>query len=496
MNLKSLLASPSLPSPPSTAIQLLELSRKPDSAVTDYIKVIRTDPALCGKLLKAANSPLFGARSEISTVERAVPLLGITSVTALTMSFSLSDDSFAGGPLKHHYDMYWKQSVIQAVVAERIDALATRDQRAERFMAGLMLDIGKLAMLKSAPAEYVPALEVAELQKRDLVTVESETFDFSHAEAGAQLLESWRLPRRLVELIQHHHDDANMDAETGELKAIRFASAAGDYFCATCKCDALQKLNTIGNAFYGFDEQDVQEFLASIQDRIESTCELFAIDPDEISSPADLLAEANDQLVMLSLRTQQAQSEAEQQKQQLEQQNKKLREETIRDELTGLFNRRFFDETLAKEFARAQRSGRPVGILFLDIDHFKSVNDTYGHQCGDHVLTQVARSIEESSRDSDVAARYGGEEFVVLLTDAVATGIEIVAERIRSSVEKLDIEFEGEQIRTTISIGGASTTEDDSTPAGLIHRADEQTYAAKRNGRNCVQIANSLESLV
>jgi diguanylate cyclase (GGDEF)-like protein len=192
---------------------------------------------------------------------------------------------------------------------------------------------------------------------------------------------------------------------------------------------------------------------------------------------------------MISLRTQQAHSEAEDKRRELEQQNNELREKSIRDLLTGLYNRRFFEELLGKEFSRVKRTGQPIGLLFLDIDHFKRLNDTHGHQFGDRVLSTVAQCIERASRDSDVVARFGGEEFVVLLTNATTGSPEIVAERIRSSVESLELEQNGVRAPVTISIGAASSQEPDDSPQALIGRADEMLHQSKKSGRNCVSVS-------
>lgn len=488
MKIEKLLSSPSLPSPPSTALQLLQLSKAPDSEVEDYINVIRTDPALCGRLLKAANSPLFGARSEISTIERTVPMLGITSVTALTMGFSLSTDSCSSGPVQKEYEQYWRQSVIQAVIAERIDPSASRDERAIRFMTGLMLDIGKLAMLKAEPAEYVRVGEISCQQQRDVTDVENEVFGLTHAFVGAELLSRWNLPDSLCGIVGSHHHAPESDVQADQAAAI-LASSVGEYFCGTAKCGALQRLNEVAKQLYNMSESRVQTFLSEVRDRLETTCELFSVNAEEIPSPAELLAEANDQLVMISLQTQQAKSESEVRRRELELQNRELREETIRDPLTNAFNRRFFEESLAKEFSRAARSGDPLGLLFADIDYFKKLNDTYGHQFGDRVLAKVAECIEGASRESDIVARYGGEEFVVTLTNTDNESVGAVAERIRSAVASLRIRYDDVRVPVTISIGAACYHENDESPHALLRRADEMVYQCKKDGRNCVRLA-------
>ena len=160
------------------------------------------------------------------------------------------------------------------------------------------------------------------------------------------------------------------------------------------------------------------------------------------------------------------------------------------DWLTGLANRRRFDEVFQQEWGRARRDATPLSLLMIDIDHFKTFNDTYGHQAGDDCLRQVARAIGESAkRHGDVAARYGGEEFVIVLPKTDAKNAVVVAETMRAKIEATRISHDGSQIpeRVTISLGvAAMTPTQDTEPFALITFADQALYQAKRDGRNRV----------
>ncbi len=176
--------------------------------------------------------------------------------------------------------------------------------------------------------------------------------------------------------------------------------------------------------------------------------------------------------------------------------NARLREWAIRDGLTGLYNHRHFQELLRTEMARARRYGQPLGCLMLDIDHFKQVNDTYGHPLGDEVLKRLAATLTDVAREVDIIARYGGEEFVVILPNTDREGACRLAERIREAVAARTVEFEGEPVRTTVSIGVATHHDPGvSDERELIKRADNALYHAKRNGRDqvCVSGGESLE---
>lgn len=168
------------------------------------------------------------------------------------------------------------------------------------------------------------------------------------------------------------------------------------------------------------------------------------------------------------------------------------RESAIRDPLTGLYNRGVFDERLASELAFAKRHGSAVGLVMIDVDHFKRVNDTYGHASGDAVLKAVAECLHATVRTEDITARYGGEELSVIGRGVDAVGMAQMAERIRARVERCAVASNGQVIRVTISCGvsvvsGQSAR--DASPATLHRAADEALYDAKKTGRNKVVLA-------
>lgn len=163
-----------------------------------------------------------------------------------------------------------------------------------------------------------------------------------------------------------------------------------------------------------------------------------------------------------------------------------LREQSLRDPLTGLFNRRYVAECQGTISALATRRGTSVGVLMCDIDHFKAVNDVYGHDAGDIVLRTVAQTLLRELRRSDVLARFGGEEFLAILPDATAESIGIAAERLRRGVAECKIVVGGEDIRKTISIGVAVFPTDGESFSQCVKLADAALYVAKESGRDRV----------
>jgi diguanylate cyclase (GGDEF)-like protein len=173
-------------------------------------------------------------------------------------------------------------------------------------------------------------------------------------------------------------------------------------------------------------------------------------------------------------------------KQQLQAANLQLQQLSRTDRLTGLNNRGYWEECLQHEYARHRRYQSMAALVMFDIDHFKKVNDTYGHPAGDKVIQAVADVMREQVRDTDYAGRYGGEEFVVLLPDVDSAGAMLFAERLRQRIESLLVTYEGQGIPFTISLGVADLSHPTQEYLQLIERADQALYASKEGGRNQV----------
>jgi len=157
------------------------------------------------------------------------------------------------------------------------------------------------------------------------------------------------------------------------------------------------------------------------------------------------------------------------------------------DALTGLRSKRHLTDELGREFSRARRYNRKFSLLMIDIDHFKAVNDRYGHQVGDITLRAVASNVLSCLHSDDLAARYGGEEFVVLLLETKLEDAVVIAERIRQAIAELAISYREARLRVTVSIGCAEYSHDDENEVRLFERADQLMYAAKQAGRNTIR---------
>jgi diguanylate cyclase (GGDEF)-like protein len=503
---KKIWQSPQLPTLPFVALKLIEQVRSPSTGVAEIVATIKSDPAIVAKLLKAANSSFFGLSSKVKSIDQAVVLLGTTAVTAMALGFSLVDSSLCQGPLGKAYTSYWLQSTVQATSAK---LLARRNKAANQedlFLAGLLLDLGRLAMLKTVAAEYQPVIAAASEQLCPLIEIERQILGITHVEVGVELLRRWGMPDELVNMVLWHHETAEalaaspQAADDTNLKTVMFAAAVGEYFCSAAKAQALERLRNLAQQFFKLSECDLDAFLCEFRENIDETADLFSIDAKSMPTPADLLAQANEQLAMLAVSAQAAtvhanarQEAAENEIRMLEVKHEQLKQQVIRDPLTSLYNRQFFDESLSREVEHCARRALPVGIIFFDADRFKQVNDSFGHSFGDEVLKRIAKVAGQTVRGNDILARHGGEEFIVLVGQVSERNIAKLAEKIRSGVEQAEINYQGHRVLVTVSVGAAIAIperDQESAGASIVEAADQAMYEAKQAGRNQVRLRN------
>jgi two-component system, cell cycle response regulator len=492
--------SSQLPTLPTVAVRLIELTQNPETEIQEVIEAVKADPAISAKLIKAANSSLFGLRNEVKSVDRAVPIIGTTVATSMALSFSLTDAAFSKGPLRDHYQAYWRQSVVHAVAAETLAKRVATSQTSEYFLCGLLQDLGQLAILKAIGMEYLPVLESTASGLTPLLEREAAVLGFTHVEIGIKLMQHWKLPEAMIEAVRQHHapaDELLLQPEQTLTLALAVAASVGDYFCSRCQGAAIIRLKVLTRHAFRMSDNELEDYLKQCETRIHEAGGLFDVDLSTLGSSADLMVQANEQLAQLTLKEHVASTQAtfrqhqvELEKQQLETRNRELQQRALHDPLTGVYNRTFFDESLQREVNRCQREAAPLAALFVDIDHFKSINDTHGHASGDIVLRHVAQILQETLRTSDILARYGGEEFVVLVHQPAEKGLQRLAERLREAVATLPCSADNRLISATCSVGAAIALpgrKERDVGSRLLAAADECLYEAKRSGRNRVQ---------
>jgi diguanylate cyclase (GGDEF)-like protein len=486
-----------LPSLPWVALKTLELCESDELDLGEIAAVIGRDPALAAKLIRTANSPLFAIHGEVTSIAGAVSLLGLNAVRTLVLSFSLLRDSKPGAQagLKD----YWRRSLLSAVAGRELGAGLGADHD-EAFLCCLLQDIGMLALSRSLGADYAAVLAGSDGDHDRLIELERREFDTDHAQTGAWLLERWNVPRRLPAAVRASHEGGPPPAapEAGPAATMASIVRLSGRFADLWVGDLATARNRLAAEVRGHWPPGairIDEIQAALVGQTPHIGPLFEVhlDPEEM---AGVLAQAQEAIVAQSVRTTREIQEMHAALARLESRTAALLAEAHTDPLTGLANRGYTETYLGQVFYAATESRRLIGVLYIDIDHFKKINDRYGHAAGDSVLRSIALCMRTSIRGGDFIGRYAGDEFLVILRADHASEAETVAERIRRAIEDTPHPLgHGRTARLTASVGSALLdVARHETPEQLLEEADQSLYAAKRSGRN--KVVSKSDSLV
>lgn len=357
-------------------------------------------------------------------------------------------------------------------------------QQEEAFLGGLLQDLGLLAMSQTLGPEYNALVAQAGIEHRGLCELERQQLGTDHAEIGGELAEKWNLPPLLIHPIRHHESPDNAPEEILPLvHSVALGGCVADVFMTDSPGDALNVYYRRAADWLDLSTEQAEPLLRTIHKDSIEVKRLLDLPTGTFENADEILARANEALANLSLQQQQQQTE-------LAQENEQLIHQANTDSLTGAANRRRFNEFIAETFDTVGGGAEPVSLLFLDADHFKRFNDTYGHQTGDRVLVELASTLKATLGDDALVARYGGEEFAVVLPKTDRAESARLAENARTGIEAMTvISDEGKPLSVTASFGVSTYDGQCFTRVEqFIKAADQAVYAAKAAGRNCVRI--------
>ena len=491
-----------LASPPQVALEVLRLTKSSDSSVDDLIQVIQNDAALTARMLSVVNSSLYGMPRKIASIKQAVVALGLRTVKVMALSFSLVDAVRSDGTADEAFDYprYWRRSLSTAVAARLLARVIAPPLAEEAFVAGLLSDLGMVAAWRCAPELYEPVLKASKRQQRPQTEIELEMLGVTHAELSRTLLDQWGLPEGLCQVVGGHHgEDVTLpDANSRQIVGlVRAGARIASVVCADRAPEEMERVRETCIKELGIDAVELETVLIRLDATVQETASMLAVQVADGVAYAHFASEAAAQLAQLNMeaeheRTETSRREAAANKRvgRLEREKKQALEAAATDSLTRIPNRAAFDEQIEQELKRARQRGHSLGLIMLDVDHFKRVNDEHGHPAGDEVLRQIGLCLRRATERIAFAARYGGEEFAVILARETAEQVRALAEEIRRSIENKTIEHDGRQLRVTASFGAACVNpqEDRVSSGALIKEADRRLYRAKRHGRNRVEM--------
>jgi diguanylate cyclase (GGDEF)-like protein len=495
---------PHLPTPPTVALEVIQKASQPDCEIEDIGRIIALDPGLCAQVLRAVNSALFGLSRPIPSIERAVNFLGLRSLRSLVLCLSLPTMQLQTSTDERLRES-WKASLAAAVVARELAVKLRRPDPEDDMVAALLCDLGVFVLQQVFPAEYRPIVaqprEVLAYRQCDL---EKAALGLNHADVSAFVLERWRLPGDITEPIRHHHRPAAArDLQVRDRSRLLYlaARAAQLPLCPDLRPVLLREVLELTCGQFRLSEQRFLEFLEPLNRKIEEFAAVLQLDVGSLPSYPTVVANATVELIRLTTESSAEAAHTRAEKQATEEEllrgrriAHRLRREATRDRPTGAFNRSFFEEALAGEFRRARRRCTVLGLLFLDLDGFKEVNDRHGHAFGDQVLREVAAELRRQVRPGDVVARYGGDEFCVLLAHTSPAEVEVLANRLWRGINGLRVR-QGDQVaKVGASVGAAVGLPHrmGRTAGELLATADRAMYAAKRTGKNKVRLFSLL----
>jgi diguanylate cyclase (GGDEF)-like protein len=621
---EELKASGLLPSPKGVALAVMQLAQDERTTNAAMANTIKADPALSGRLVKAANTAQSGRRRPVASVPDAVVILGLNTVRQLALGFSLVSDYRSGRCSHFDYERFWSHSLVKALAMQAISFRVRLAVPEEAFLVGLLSGIGRLALAAVYPQEYGELLQDRDCAGEALIAAERRRFATDHNQLTAALMADWGLPAVFIQPALHHEapaaapydegsrghrlthalvfstcladlclapeaaraarmpgllalgDRIGLDAERvggiadqtardwqewGRLLDVptypvrSFAALAeeaqspplagmpaapqneaprlrvllidddrsvllfldkllgdagyqvftamngkeGLHAAMECRphlivadwlmpemdglqfCRALRS-TSIGRGVYLVLLTGIQEE-SRLLEAFEAGVDDYVVKP---VNPRILLARlrAGERVVGLQTEVESDREEIRRFAAELAMTNRQLQEAALLDSLTGIPNRRYAMDRIQQEWSGAERSSRRLACMLIDVDHFKRINDTYGHDIGDIVLQRVSDVLKQTARTQDVICRIGGEEFLVVCPDTDAAAAAQCAERLRQAANSLRISVGNVSLQITISIGVAAMDAGMRSPESMIKAADQAVYAAKQAGRN------------
>ena len=492
-----------IPSPPAAVARVVRMASDPDVTAEKLGQVIGADPAFTAELLRTVNSPFYGLKQPATSAARAVAILGSRALRNLAICFAVRDSLRNSGFRAQDLERFWEDCLRRAVSARAIARATSLVSVDDAFTIGLLQDFGMLAFLRSNRQDFQHWDRWRGLLPDGRKVEEKERFGLSHDDLARMLGERWGLPDVLVDALAWHHDPENPAVPAGS-RGMAKAAWYGDMVTAMVCGRSTEAVTAVHEALardFQMAPDAIDELLGPIGREIESAASALGMRVGKQPSFAGIMAEANKTLAAmntsyeeLTRKLEVAVAEREQLMGKLTEANAELERLAYFDPLTGLCNRRRFDILLREAVDRAAVEGRTVSFVMIDLDRFKSVNDTYGHGVGDEVLRMAASSIVGACHDSDIKARLGGEEIAVVMADADAATAYGAAERLREAIARGSVSTPQGPLRVTASLGvatfvGSGAKVDVERLIQVLHDvSDKALYESKSGGRNQVTV--------
>ena len=488
--LDNILSSSKLPTLPTVAAKLLQLTSDPDVELRDIADLVQYDQALSAKILTTINSSYYSLAQPCPSITRALAYMGLSTVKSLVLGFSLVELTRS---CEDSFDLmdYWRRCVYSAAAARRIALVTNACDPDEAFISALMQDVGMLAMHTVLGREYDQLLAGTDNNHMFLPRHETEALGFNHAEAGAGLGERWKLPGHLVEPIRQHHQRGNPFGQQNSLvNTVILGYRISNLVYAGDHKPVLDMVSAMSQSIFHMTPEDERTVLLETTEDARELSHLLDVQVGELPDIEALLADAGDAKIK-------HQAERDMHTAQPRQAVMSQAPESMTDGLTGVGNREHFDRELPILFDKARRTDGCLGLILVAADRFSSLSDTLGTAAGEAALRAIAQRLYESLGQAGIVCRTGGEQFAVIVPGTMRLDAARMAERARRHIEREhvdlhDADTDVEAVQVTASIGIAAL---EPALVGSLHDsqlliplAARALDAARHAGGNCVRI--------
>jgi len=480
--------SVNFPSPPGVATHIIELAQDPEIEMGKVAKALSMDSALSTKVLRIANSPLYAQRRKSENLRQALVVLGLNATLTLALSFSLVKSLRGGKSNGLNYKFYWRRALLAATAARALGDAMRQSLAEEIFLAALLQDVGMLALDQAMPDLYRDG-EKLQRDHAALAEHEKKRLQVDHAHVGGWLMRNWHLPERLYRAIEHSHQlDMTPSTDSAQVfdRCVALSGPMADLFLLDPEQRPFAETALCAERSLGLDKMAFGQVLGTIGAMIPETEAIFDAELLSKQHPELILEQAREVLMLRSLHALREINTLRTSPDAAPAPGLQLEEETRRDTLTGVYNRAYLEQFLAREFENSTRHKWPLSVAFVDLDNFKQINESFGQQAGDRVLQATARILRGNTRETDLIARHGGEEFVVVLPATDAETAHSICERIVMAFRNTGHVVGSHHAKVTVSIGCA--THGNQIQFGnytdFVKAADQALYTAKSRGRN------------
>jgi two-component system cell cycle response regulator len=446
----------SLPTPNSMlAIQIVQAAVRPNITVTELVTLCQSDPAVVGRLIQYVNSAGFGLNRRVASVAHAVSLLGIRGTRNLALATCVTDMTPRGEDGDVLLTVCLRRAVAAKLLAEKLGRTNTDDY----FTLGLLMEVG---LLVKARADLKAAVELARSPASTRTTLEKAAGQEEHSKLAQRLARAWVFDEEMTVALERHHEKTPVQTHYGtaawmaeHLAGVFESSDVVKSRLAAVEAAAVLEIPAADvDALLKKMPQALSEAAAFFDRNIGVQADIDTLLRDATGAMDELNRSYNEVLQNLEA----VLREKERLAAELSQASEKLRSLPLSDALTGLANRRAFEDALARDVARADRQAIPLSVLVVDIDDLQRVNGAQGHESGDLSLRVLTEVLIQATRVSDVVARIGGDEFALILPNTNVQGAQVVAERIRNNIRERDVEGPNGGFRISVSIGLAMTS--------------------------------------